>query len=301
MTDFLPSIFASLGALAILIIGLEVTRGLTARSRKRILGSLENYAGPTKVELSSKGQNISIQDLVDRIGKVLVSGNYRKFIIARMDAAGNHEAVQVQGYITKKVYYLFAGLLLGLILLATSGVQMIFFTLLFPIVGFMLPDVLLYNEALKRQETLGKSLADAIDLLNMCVQSGLSFEAALQRVATSMSGPVAEDFGGLLGEMQLGKTRSEALAVLATRTTQPDFLRFITAMSQVDRLGVPVAAVLKEQAYDMRSKRRELAREMAQKVPIKILAPVMLCFLPSIFVIVVGPAAISIATGLSGL
>ena len=92
-----------------------------------------------------------------------------------------------------------------------------------------------------------------------------------------------------------GRSRAEALTAMAGRTKQEDVERFVSAMLQVDKLGVPVATVLREQAKEMRAKRYSRAREQAQKVPVKILMPLMLCFLPALFIIILGPAAFSIA------
>ena len=94
--------------------------------------------------------------------------------------------------------------------------------------------------------------------------------------------------------MQLGRSRGEALSAMAGRTRQVDVQRFVSAMLQVDKIGVPVATVLREQAKEMRAKRYARAREQAQKVPVKILMPLMLCFLPALFVIILGPAVYSI-------
>jgi tight adherence protein C len=139
-----------------------------------------------------------------------------------------------------------------------------------------------------------KRLPDALDLLNLCVESGLSFSAAVTQVANNQAGPVAEEFAVVLKEMQLGRSRSQALEAMAGRTRQQDVQRFVWAMLQVDKLGVPVAAVLREQAKEMRAKRYARAREQAQKVPLKILMPLMLCFLPALFVIILAPAVYSL-------
>ena len=105
---------------------------------------------------------------------------------------------------------------------------------------------------------------------------------------------MSEEFAAVLAELRMGKSRNEAFEDMAVRNTQPDLLRFVSAMKQVDKLGIPVSSVLQEQSREMRSTRREKAREQAQKVPVKILLPVMLCFLPGIFLIILGPAVISI-------
>ncbi len=203
--------------------------------------------------------------------------------------------------LVRKTIYLLIGVTLGVLMgyagtgwwwLAAPG---------FALAGFFLPDLLIYNAGIKRDEEMRKRLPDALDLLNLCVESGLSFGAALEQVATSQKGPVAEEFAIALREMQYGRSRGQALEALAGRTRQEDVQRFVSAMLQVDKLGVPVAVVLREQAKEMRAKRFARAREQAQKVPVKILMPLMLCFLPALFVIILGPGVYNIVQVFSNL
>ena len=104
---------------------------------------------------------------------------------------------------------------------------------------------------------------------------------------------MADEFGRVLQEMRLGMSRAEAFEAMAQRTRQVDLQRFVSAVLQADKLGIPIAAVLREQARDMRARRRDRAREQAQKVPVKILMPLMLCLLPGLFIIILGPAVIT--------
>jgi tight adherence protein C len=121
----------------------------------------------------------------------------------------------------------------------------------------------------------------------------------MMRVARTQKSAVAEEFGAALSELQMGKSRNEALEDLARRNNNSDLRKFVTALQQVDRLGVPISTVLAEQSHEMRLIRQQRAREQAQKVPIKILMPVMFCFLPGIFIIILGPAVLSIVKGLA--
>ena len=102
-------------------------------------------------------------------------------------------------------------------------------------------------------------------------------------------------------QVQIGQARSEALMEMAERTGSKPMLSFVNAVVQVDRYGIPISGALREQAIEMRSERRSLAREKGQKVPIKILGPIMICFLPCVVIIVLAPAIIGIISGLSGL
>ena len=124
---------------------------------------------------------------------------------------------------------------------------------------------------------------------------GLGFDAALSQVSRNTTGPIAGEFARILQEMQIGKSRIEAFRALAARTTVPELNTLVSALVQADNLGIPVASVLRGQAHEMRLKRRQRAEEQAQKIPVKILFPLIFCVFPALFVIILGPAGIQIA------
>ncbi len=158
--------------------------------------------------------------------------------------------------------------------------------------GFFLPDLLVYNLGLKRQEELRRGLADALDMLTVCVEAGQGFDAALLQVSRSTTGPVAGEFARVLQEVQIGKPRAEAFSGLSQRTNVPEVKTFVTALVQADRLGLPIGAVLREQSNQMRLVRRQRAGEKAQKVTVKILFPLLFCIFPALMIVVIGPGAI---------
>ena len=160
--------------------------------------------------------------------------------------------------------------------------------------GFFLPDLLLYNAGVKRQAKIQLALPDTLDMLTVCVEAGLGFDAALAQVARNTSGPLAAEFARVLQETQIGNTRSQALRGMADRTTVRELRAFVTALVQAGELGIPVAGVLREQAKEMRLRRRQRAEAMAQKVAVKICFPLISCLFPALFVIVIGPGAINI-------
>jgi Flp pilus assembly protein TadB len=167
-------------------------------------------------------------------------------------------------------------------------------SLSFVFIGFFLPDLLIYNKVIKRREKFEDTFPDAIDLLSMCVNAGLAFPGALARVADTQKGPVPEEFSRVRMEVQLGKDRNQALLEMAGRVKVESLREFVSAVSQVDRFGIPISRALQEQSRELRAKRTARGREKAQKVPIKILGPVMICFLPCVLLIVLGPAIIGI-------
>jgi tight adherence protein C len=195
---------------------------------------------------------------------------------------------------------------LGLVLLGTLGVLfgahrpvlLVVFAAIGCAAGFFLPDLLLYNAGLKRQARIQAALPDAMDMLTICVEAGLGFDAALAQVARHTKGPLAADLSRTLQEMQVGKSRTDALRALAERTTVGELRVFVSSLVQASELGISVAGVLREQSKEMRVRRRQRAEEKAQKVPVKILFPLVTCLFPALFVIIIGPGAITIAHAL---
>ena len=167
--------------------------------------------------------------------------------------------------------------------------------------GFMLPDLLLMNTGAKRQDVLRRGLADALDMLTVCVEAGQGFDGAILHVARSVDGPVAGEFARVLAEIQIGKSRGDAFSSLSARTKVPEIRTFVTALVQADRLGLPIGSVLREQSVQMRLIRRQRAEEKAQKVPIKILFPMLLCIFPALFIVIIGPGAIQMINTFSNM
>jgi tight adherence protein C len=166
------------------------------------------------------------------------------------------------------------------------------------VIGFFLPDILLYNSGQKRQARIPQELPDALDMLTICVEAGLGFDAAMAQVARHTKGTVAAEFARVLQEMQIGKSRTEALRGMIDRTTAPELRAFVSALIQSNELGISVAHVLREQAKEMRVRRRQRAEEKAQKVPVKITFPLILCLFPALLIVVMGPGILQIAHSL---
>lgn len=166
--------------------------------------------------------------------------------------------------------------------------------------GFYIPDLLVYNAGVKRQEKMQLLLPDSLDMLTVCVEAGLGFDAALTQVARHTTGALAAEFSRVLQEMQIGKSRSEALRSMADRTTIPELRTFVSAIVQASELGLAIADVLRDQAKEMRQRRRQRAEEKAQKLPVKILFPLITCLFPALMIIVVGPGAINVVHALFG-
>ncbi len=162
------------------------------------------------------------------------------------------------------------------------------------ILGFFVPFGILYDVGTRRQQKIARDLPDALDLLTLSVEAGLGFDAALAQVAATMPGPLAREVARVLHEMQMGMRRADALRALGQRTRVAELRTVSTAVVQAGELGIPIAAVLREQASEMRLKRRQRAEEQAQKVPVKVTVPLILCLFPALFIVVIGPAVIHV-------
>lgn len=166
--------------------------------------------------------------------------------------------------------------------------------LLFAAAGWYAPEWIVRSKAAERQHDIQMSLADSLDLMSITVEAGLAFDAALSRVARNVKGPLGQELYRVVQEIQLGRSRADALRDLADRTTVTDLRSFVAAMVQADVFGIPIARVLKVQSREIRIRRRQRAEETAQKLPVKIVFPVVLTIFPALFVVLLGPAAIQI-------
>jgi tight adherence protein C len=171
-------------------------------------------------------------------------------------------------------------------------------TLAVAVLGWVAPSLWLYQQAYDRSERIRRDLPDAMDLLTISVEAGLAFDAALAQVARNTYGPVADEFARVLQEMQIGTGRVNALRALSDRSDVAALQSFVGAMVQADAFGIPVANVLRVQSREVRVKRSQRAEEQAQRVPIKILLPLIFCILPCLFIIILGPAVILILQNL---
>ena len=234
--------------------------------------------------------------LFGTIASVLPS-NYRDNMRHKLLLSGLSRQYRAEEIITGQV--LLAALLFILALLYTSvsspSANIAIACLLgLPIIGALLPSVWLDRKLAERKEAILKDLPDTLDLLAISVEAGVGFEGALGIVCEQFNSPLSGEFSRTLKEMELGLPRREALQNLKKRTEVPELSNFVLALTQADALGMPVGRVLKTQAGEMRSKRRQWAREKAGKLPVKILFPLVLFIFPTVFVITLGPAVAQI-------
>ncbi|MDP9312858.1 MAG: type II secretion system F family protein [Chloroflexota bacterium] len=173
--------------------------------------------------------------------------------------------------------------------------------LVFVFIGFRLPDIWLSRQIATRQLELTNSMPDALDMMTIAVEAGLSFEQSLGEIVTRWDNDLAKEFRRVLYEVGVGMSRREALEHLSERTAVPDIVSFVTAINHSEELGTSLARVLNVQSQEMRIRRRQRAQEAANKVPIKILFPMVFLIFPAMFAVILGPAVPRIFRALGGV
>lgn len=296
--------FAAL-TLSLSVIGVvnQERRGV-ARSVAAIQ-ALDSAPSALKSEIEQPFAERVLGPLGDRLvnlGRRMVRADTAQKLQYRLNIAGNPPAWDVNRIIGLKVLGLAVFGALGFLYLLGQDwpfYRVVLATGAVAAFGYVLPNVLLYNAGTKRETQMRNALPDAMDLLTVSVEAGLGFDAAVSRVAKNGDGPLNQEFARLLQEMQLGVGRVNAMRLMAERTSLPDLKSFCSAMVQADSLGIPIARVLRIQSQEMRTKRRQRAEEKAQQVPVRIMIPLVLFILPCIFIVILGPAGVSIATTFS--
>ena len=238
-----------------------------------------------------------------RMGRRLTPEDASERIREKLEKAGNPFGWTVERVMAGKVVGFAAALVISLVvslILGLGFLPMLGFVVIASLAGYLAPNLYLHQQTYNRTEQVGRALPDAIDLLTISVESGLGFDASCAQVARNTDGPLSEEFARMLQEMQIGRGRSEALRSMADRSDLPDLRSFVSAMVQADAFGIPVGQVLRVQSSEIRVKRRQWAEEMAQKVPVKILVPLIFCILPCLFIAVLGPAGITMMNNFSG-
>jgi len=241
---------------------------------------------------------------VTRIGRRLTPGEQVTRVQRRLDLAGNPPAWDVDRVVSLRVLLAFvlgSVSLLVCVVARLEWYQVVGIVVVALGVGWVTPSLIVYQLAYDRSEAVLRELPDALDLLTISVESGLGFDAALAQVSRNSPGPLGQELSRVLQEMQIGTGRADALRALGERTDVDDLRSFVSAMVQADSYGVPIASALRVQAREMRTRRSQRAEESAQRVPVKILFPLIFGVLPALFVVVIGPGAIQAYLAFRGL
>jgi tight adherence protein C len=255
-----------------------------------------------EIEMSQSFMERVVIPFANTIGEIALRFTPQKAlneIERKLERAGNPRGLEPTTFFAAR--FLLAVLLGGILLLSYGGEVFQFTKLLITLavtgLGFMMPNMLLDSRVKRRQKEVRKALPDALDLLTICVEAGLGFDAAMRKVADKWDNELSISFGRALQEVQLGKLRREALRSMADRIGASEFDSFVAAVIQSEQLGVSMAKVLRIQSDDMRVKRRQRAETEAQKAPVKMLIPMTFLIFPTIVFILMGPAVLMIFGG----
>ncbi len=291
-----------IAGLCVMVAIFVIVAALTTKEEtdgQRTLIRVTREAGRTRIidEKSTFRQRVLDPILVglQRIGWQLTPASRLQRLEDRVEAAGFPAGWDINRIVLLKVLSALMGAALGFLMVLVFGV---FFGLLlmavFTVAGFFIPDYVLDKRAAARTNDMRRSLADTVDILKLTLEAGVGFDSALRMVAQNTDGPLAEEFGRVVQEITIGKSRSEAMYALAERTKDEDLRRFCQTCVQAEKRGTPFGEILEVQSEELRIKRRQFAEEAAQKVPVKILFPMMVLVLPVLMMVVMGPAVVMI-------
>lgn len=218
----------------------------------------------------------------------------------KLEMAGNPGHIDAATFLATRfvVALAFAGLLFGVSVITPNPwpvSRVVLVIGIFGTLGFFFPQLWLQGVINRRQNEVRKAMPDALDLLTICVEAGLGFDAAMSKVGEKWENELSRAFTRTIREIQLGKTRRDALRDMSERLGVPEMTSFVAAVIQSEILGVSLAKVLRIQSDQMRVKRRQRAEEEAHKAPIKMLLPMALLTFPSIMIILLAPAGIQIS------
>jgi tight adherence protein C len=252
---------------------------------------IERTLRPLGAALSSRMSSATNQSMTEKVEK-------------RLALAGNPGDIRVADWLAVKA----VGAVVGAIVFLLLFVVIQFGGVAFPInlllvlvggyLGYALPEFWLGGRIRKRQKAILLMIPDTLDLLTISVRAGLGFDAALSKVVEKLKGPLTEEFRRALAEVRVGKARRDALRDIVPRTEVGPLTNFIGAIIQAEQLGVSISKVLQVQSEQLRIERRQRAEAEAARAPIKMLFPLVGCIFPSLFIVILGPAIISIMINL---
>jgi tight adherence protein C len=287
------------GAIALVLIGMRETGGDDPlQSRLAEYAARGETATLEEIELSQPLSERVVLPLARKFGEIALRftpQNALQTTQRKIELAGNPRGLEPTVFWTLR--FIAAVVVGGLMaFMMTIGLNQwgwgtkILVIFGFVILGFYMPELFLVSKIQRRQKDIRKAMPDALDLLTICVEAGLGFDGAMQKVYEKWDNELSLAFGRVLREIQLGKLRREALRDMSDRMGVAEMTSFVAAVIQSEQLGVSMAKVLRIQSDQMRIKRRQLAEEEAHKAPIKMLIPMALLIFPSICIVLMTPA-----------
>jgi tight adherence protein C len=288
------------GGILLLFVGLASGSPVDpVQARLTQLGSVQ-ARNLEELELQQPFSERTLRPLIARLSKMssrLGSASSTENAERRLAMAGNPGDLRVSDWLGVKmlvgiaiaaIAFLVFGLLIGGVVVG------LFLGLVGFGIGFLIPEFWLGRRIKARQKLILKMIPDTLDLLTISVRAGLGFDGALAKVVEKLPGPLTDEFRRALAEVRVGKARRDALRDMVPRTNVQPLSNFIGAIIQAEQLGVSISKVLQVQSEQLRIERRQRAEEQAARAPIKMLFPLVGCIFPSLFIVILGPAIISI-------
>jgi tight adherence protein C len=280
------------------------SQALDRLSRLSRPASLADIEDPTKAGARSKFQGLA--DAVKSVSKPLmpVGEVEQNALKTKLANAGFRSEAAPMVYSGIRIVALAVFLLIAIALFVPTGYSMgrkVMFIAIMTLIGFYSPSLILWYLRSKRQEDIFLTLPDALDLLVVCVESGLGLDAAMRKVTEEMgthAKTISEEFSLANFQLQMGRPRREVLHDLGVRTGVDDVKSLAAILIQADRFGSSIAQALRVQSDAMRTRRKQIAEEKAAKTAVQLLFPLILFIFPGVFVVLVGPAAINIMESL---
>jgi tight adherence protein C len=251
-----------------------------------------------EIELSQPFSTRVVMPIMRRLGEIssrFTPQNVVEQTRIRLELAGNPGRMDASTFMV--LHFVAAGVFGGLVLLLslfskTFSLPVKLLIVLFcTVMGYFFPDLWIRSRINSRQKQVRKAMPDALDLLTICVEAGLGFDAAMSKVNEKWNNELSLAFGRVIREIQLGKLRRDALRDMSDRLGLAEMTSFVAAVIQSEMLGVSMAKVLRIQSDQMRIRRRQHAEEEAHKAPIKMIFPMGIFIFPSLMIVLLTPAA----------
>lgn len=305
MSSFDPILLAVVTVFALVLFivvwaGMGVTRAREDMSNRLELYGRETVTGLRDDELAKPLASRTIGPVVIKLGDFLkrfTPVGYLEKKQHKLMLAGYPGNLDAPAFTVIKLLTTALGLVAGFFLMdyGADGFQRIVLFVMPIVLGFFGPDAWLSRKVDERRQLMLRALPDVLDLLVISVEAGLGFDSALSRVVATVPGPLSEEFFRMLQETRVGVSRRDAMRHLMDRTDLEELRSFLLAMIQAEAFGVTIARVLRVQADEMRIRRRQRAQEKAFAAPVKLVFPLVFCIFPALFIVLLGPAAISIS------
>lgn len=277
-----------------------------AEERSTVRASLKALEGYEETDLRQRELEVPfVQRVFQPVGRSLVAvgrsfmpAGYMEGVRKKLIVAGKPSPEDLDRFRAIRVLTVaaFPVLVAFVLLLPAPGRTKVLVLVFLTFICLLGPEGVLNRQMEERRQAIRVRLPDMIDMLTISVEAGLGFDQALERTVRALPGPLSDEFARMLGELRAGAGRADALRNVDARTDVPELRSFVLALIQADTFGVSIARILRAQSEEMRIKRRQQAQEEAQKAPVKLLFPMVLCVFPGIFVVLLGPSALNYLT-----